>query len=107
MDDLMWENVDRLDRWIDAGSPNSPEQQRILRVLKVSEEAGEAAQAVIGVTGQNPRKGVSHTWEDVENELVDVALSALVALRAINPQAREVFEARMRSSRAWLDENGL
>jgi len=50
-----------------------------VRVLKVVEEAGEAAAAYIGMTGANPRKGVTHTLGDVESELLDVALTALVA----------------------------
>jgi NTP pyrophosphatase (non-canonical NTP hydrolase) len=60
-------------------------------MLKLSEEVGEVAQAVIGTTGQNPRKGVTHTWEDVEAELCDVVITALVALRTLTPEAREVF----------------
>jgi len=50
------------------------------RVCKVSEESGEVVAALIGVTGQNPRKGVTHTWDDVEEELYDVALTALAAI---------------------------
>jgi hypothetical protein len=37
--------------------------------MKIGEEVGETNQAVIGVLGQNPRKGVTHTWEDVHAEL--------------------------------------
>ncbi|MFF1406199.1 MazG-like family protein [Streptomyces sp. NPDC058294] len=64
----------------------------LLRILKLSEEVGEVAEAVIGATGQNPRKGVTHTWEDVQAELCDVAITALVALRTLTPDARQVFE---------------
>jgi hypothetical protein len=46
---------------------------------------------VIGALGHNPRKGVSHTWQDVEAELCDVAVTALVALRTLTPDARDVF----------------
>jgi NTP pyrophosphatase (non-canonical NTP hydrolase) len=60
-------------------------------MLKLSEEVGEVAQAVIGATGQNPRKGVTHTWDDVQAELCDVVITALVALRTLTPDAREVF----------------
>jgi hypothetical protein len=49
------------------------------------------AQAVVGATGQNPRKGTSHTWDDVQSELCDVAVTALVALRTLTPDAPEVF----------------
>lgn len=51
-----------------------------MRLMKLVEEAGEVMQAYIGMTGQNPRKGVTHTREDVAAELCDVILTAVVAL---------------------------
>ncbi|MEZ7006155.1 MazG-like family protein [Streptomyces sp. AD55] len=87
----LWEGVDALCHWLDAHQPVRGREGLLLRVLKLSEEVGEAAQAVIGATGQNPRKGVTHTWQDVEAELCDVALTALVALRTLTPEAPEVF----------------
>ncbi|MEU7978350.1 MazG-like family protein [Micromonospora sp. NPDC049081] len=54
-----------------------------LRILKVTEEAGEVASAWIGTIGQNPRKGVTHTREDVAGELADVVLTALVAIGSL------------------------
>ncbi|MFJ8232516.1 MazG-like family protein [Streptomyces sp. NPDC094448] len=68
----------------------------MLRVLKLAEEVGETAQAVIGVSGQNPRKGYSHTWRDVESELCDVVLTAMVALRTLTPDAEQVFAEHVR-----------
>jgi NTP pyrophosphatase (non-canonical NTP hydrolase) len=50
------------------------------RVGKVQEEAGEVMAALIGFTGENPRKGITHTADDVVNELLDVALTALCAV---------------------------
>ncbi|MEV0635879.1 MazG-like family protein [Streptomyces sp. NPDC050619] len=87
----LWAAVDDLWTWLEANGPISGEQGLLLRMLKLSEEVGEVAQAVIGATGQNPRKGVTHTWEDVEAELCDVVITALVALRTLTPDAREVF----------------
>lgn len=49
------------------------------RLAKVSEECGEVIEAWIGVTNQNPRKGVTHTRDDVAKELLDVAVTALAA----------------------------
>lgn len=49
------------------------------RISKVAEEYGEVVAAYIGATGQNPRKGVTHTREDVVKELIDVAIAALGA----------------------------
>jgi NTP pyrophosphatase (non-canonical NTP hydrolase) len=91
MHDATWDTVDRLAAWLDRETGLPPEQDRLLRMLKLSEEAGEVAQAVIGATGQNPRKGTSHTWEDVQSELCDVIVTAMVALRSLTPEARKVF----------------
>ncbi|MBZ4320756.1 MazG-like family protein [Streptomyces huiliensis] len=90
-----WNTVERLVEWLDAESTVSPEMARLLRVLKISEEAGEVAEAIHGVTGSNPRKGDSHTWEDVEAELCDVILTGMVALKTITPNAAEAFERRL------------
>lgn len=54
-----------------------------IKILKVQEEAGEVAEAYIGALGVNPRKGNTHTMGDVAGELIDVALTALVAYCAI------------------------
>ena len=59
--------------------------ETLCRALKVQEEAGEMAQAVIGVLGQNPRKGITHTWDDVVYEAIDTALSALVLAETVQP----------------------
>ncbi|MFJ8044561.1 MazG-like family protein [Kitasatospora sp. NPDC096147] len=95
MDTGTWETVERLVGWLDRESVHSPEAERLLRILKVSEEAGEVARAVIGATGQNPRKGTTHSWTDVQHELCDVALTALVALRSLTPDAASVFAERL------------
>lgn len=50
-----------------------------VQLLKLTEECGEVAEAYIGATGANPRKGYSHSHEDVRSELLDVAITALVA----------------------------
>lgn len=90
MDDV-WEHVRMITEWLDERSAPT-EDPRILRVFKISEEVGEVAQAVIGATGQNPRKGVTHTWEDVEVELCDVILAAMVALESVaGDKAVDVF----------------
>ncbi|ADI08821.1 MULTISPECIES: MazG-like family protein [Streptomyces] len=88
-----WATVQRLVAWLDTESrPMTPEVARLLRVLKISEEAGEVAEAIHGVMGGNPRKGAGHTWADVERELCDVILTAMVALASLTPDARKRFE---------------
>lgn len=77
-----WSTIHRLVAWLDQ--TNGRDQHEItLRLLKLTEETGEVAQAWIGATGQNPRKGVTHTRADVAEELVDVIVTASVALVSI------------------------
>jgi NTP pyrophosphatase (non-canonical NTP hydrolase) len=90
-----WDTVEQLVGWLDAEQAVPPEMARLLRVLKITEEAGEVAEAVHGATGSNPRKGNSHTWDDVQTELCDVILTSMVALRTITPDAAKVFEGRL------------
>ncbi|WP_146778960.1 MazG-like family protein [Actinomadura craniellae] len=67
--------------------------------MKIAEEFGEAVQAYIGVTGQNPRKGVHGTRDDVQKELADVIITAGIAMIAIaggdTEDARAHLEKRL------------
>jgi NTP pyrophosphatase (non-canonical NTP hydrolase) len=74
----------RLSAWIDAsyGEIHSEVHAR-RRVDKLMEECGEVGQALGGWFGENPRKGVTHTREDVLKELLDVALTALGAWESL------------------------
>lgn len=95
-----WDNIGQLVAWLDREAPQdmTPNMQRMMRVLKIGEEFGEVAEALHGVTGSNPRKareGESHTWDDVEKELCDVVLTAMVALRTITPDAGKIFEENL------------
>ncbi|KUN05473.1 hypothetical protein AQI95_16115 [Streptomyces yokosukanensis] len=87
----LWDTIEGLWEWLEEHQPHGGREGLLLRLLKLSEEVGEVAQAVIGATGQNPRKGVSHEWADVESELCDVVITALVALRTLSPEPREVL----------------
>jgi NTP pyrophosphatase (non-canonical NTP hydrolase) len=91
----LWKSVDALWAWLETDQPVSGREGLLLRMLKLSEEVGEVSEAVIGAIGQNPRKGVSHTWEDVQGELCDVVITALVALRTLTPDTRETFMAHL------------
>jgi NTP pyrophosphatase (non-canonical NTP hydrolase) len=57
-----------------------PELVMRRRVGKVSVEAGELADAIEGFTGENPRKGVYATRDDVIKELIDCASASLCAV---------------------------
>ncbi|WP_434741254.1 MazG-like family protein [Micromonospora sp. SH-82] len=67
-------------------------EQQTLQILKIVEEAGEVAAAWIGTVGQNPRKGVTHTVDDVAAELADVAFTALVAIAGLGRDPEQVMD---------------
>ena len=71
------------------------EHEIAMRLMKVVEEAGEVSAAYIGMTGQNPRKGVTHTRADVADELCDVIISATVALHAFTTAPPAVLDAKL------------
>jgi NTP pyrophosphatase (non-canonical NTP hydrolase) len=94
MDDA-WDAISEIVEWLDSASTLPPEQERLLRIMKITEEAGEVSSAVTGTIGQNPRKGITHTWDDVAAELCDVTLTSMVALATLNPDARKVFSEHL------------
>lgn len=66
-----------------------------LRVMKIGEELGEAIEALIGMQGWNPRKGVTHTLEDLEDELSDVLITAWMALASVSFDPNAVADQRL------------
>ena len=88
---LLWQVVAQQKAWLDTHPDTDPALAVPLRVLKVAEEAGEAAAALIGTTGQNPRKGRSHTDADLAAELCDVITAASVALATVVPDPERVL----------------
>ncbi|MFF5706015.1 MazG-like family protein [Streptomyces sp. NPDC012794] len=94
MNSTSWDTVRALaDRFEVAAAARGvhPPQSHLLQVLKIGEEFGEAAQAVIGATGSNPRKGYSHSWDDVHDEVCDVIITGMVALARMRPDAAAYF----------------
>jgi len=89
-----WATIRGLVDWLDAQNGRS-DHELAMRTLKVTEEAGEVAAAYLGVHGQNPRKGRSHGWSDVMDELVDVIVTASVALATITDRPQEVLDAKL------------
>lgn len=66
--------------WIDESPANVARSQMesfLLRALKIGEENGELVAEIIGMTGQNPRKGVTSDVLQVIEEGLDVAVTAL------------------------------
>jgi NTP pyrophosphatase (non-canonical NTP hydrolase) len=90
-----WQTIAHLAGRLEDHSTLAREQRILLQLLKIQEEAGEVAEAVIGAMGQNPRKGHSHTWDDVEAEVCDVIVTGMVALMRMNPDAPAVFARHM------------
>lgn len=90
-----WATIGEITSRLDASSALPPETEKLMRIMKLTEEAGEVTQAVIGVMGQNPRKGITHTWDDVHAELCDVIFTAMVALTTLAPDAPKIFDAHL------------
>lgn len=70
-----------ISRWIDESPANkgrAPLEALLLRALKIGEENGEMVANIIGWTGQNPRKGVTATLDEVIDEALDIAATALM-----------------------------
>src|SRR5690349_20937330 len=90
MENSLFGAVHAAANWLDEHNGAS-QTELSLRVLKVAEEVGEAAAAWIGATGQNPRKGITHTYADVAVELADVAFTALVAIDSLGLDPAEAM----------------
>ncbi|GAA2156464.1 hypothetical protein GCM10009760_57460 [Kitasatospora kazusensis] len=101
-----WATVRQLVTWLDQRNGGG-DHETAMRLMKLSEEVGETMQAYIGATGQNPRKGVTHTRTDVADELCDVIVTAMVALDRFTPDPQEHLAAKIQRiaerSRAQLD----
>jgi hypothetical protein len=100
-DTIDWQIVESVDRWLDEEVSqeyrDQPLAQDWARVAKVIEELGETIDAMIGFTGQNPRKGVVYSKEDMLYEIADTALTAIFALHHFTKNssvAREILRRK-------------
>jgi hypothetical protein len=92
--------LDRLHKhFADDGGVTLP-----LQLIKIQEELGEAAEAYVGMTGSNPRKGVTHTADDVAMELADVAITAMLAIRFAGFEVNPILAAQAAKTEQRLDE---
>ena len=90
MDATTWKLVEKLRVWLDENAvEDTHENVKMWRVLKIGEEFGEVAEAMHGAAGANPRKGASHTHDDVVKELCDVIVTSMVALGTWAPEDAE------------------
>jgi NTP pyrophosphatase (non-canonical NTP hydrolase) len=99
---LVLEVVARATAWLDAHNGRS-QHEVTHRILKLVEEVGEVAQAPIGQLGQNPRKGVTHSRDDVAAELADVVVTAPVALHSLDLDPATVLACKARAIAARLE----
>lgn len=90
-----WQTIRDLVAWLDRENGRSP-HETAMRLMKIGEEAGEVMQAYIGMVGQNPRKGTTHTSADVADEPCDVILTAAVALHQFTDDPAAHFDAKLR-----------
>lgn len=78
----MFADISRINAWLDQSNFRmNPELDESMRIMKIGEEYGETVAAYIGMTGQNPRKGVTHSRSDVLAELSDVVITAMCAIQ--------------------------
>ncbi|MEV6669943.1 MazG-like family protein [Streptomyces sp. NPDC051162] len=107
MSSALWPVTARIVTALDAVN-GIGDHETVMRLLKVGEEAGEASAAYIGMTGQNPRKGATHTRADVADELCDVIIAAAVALHAFTTRPSAVLDAKLHAAagrlNAWTPE---
>ena len=97
----LFDDMARINAWLENANGFSAHEDS-MRVMKVGEEFGEAIEAYIGMTGQNPRKGVTHSPEDLLSELADVAITAMCAMVHFSAGAGVSAERRAIIARAHL-----
>ncbi|MFF4228012.1 MazG-like family protein [Streptomyces sp. NPDC001820] len=102
MSATLWPVTARIAAVLDQAN-GTGEHEMAMRLLKVTEEAGEVAAAYIGMTGQNPRKGTTHTPADVADELCDVIITAAVALHAFSAASPAVLDAKLHAAARRLN----
>jgi NTP pyrophosphatase (non-canonical NTP hydrolase) len=102
MNYIPWNELEQLDTWLDSRVSEQylkhPLAQDWARISKIGEEYGEAVQAFIGYTGQNPRKGFTHDYEDVINELADTLFTALLAIQHMT---KDIDTTRTMIEKRW------
>ncbi|MGW2010912.1 MazG-like family protein [Streptomyces nigrescens] len=91
----LWQAASTAVAWLNTTNVPS-DHETAMRLMKLTEEAGEVMQAYIGLQGQNPRKGQTHTADDVAAELCDVILTAAVALHEFTDQPAATLDHHMR-----------
>lgn len=84
-----------LDAMLGPGYENQPLALDWSRITKVCEEAGEVWKAHSKLTGENPRKGVCGTENELLEELGDTASAALCAIQHITKDVLRTWSVFM------------
>jgi hypothetical protein len=88
----LWSTAAAAAHWL-AETNGHGDHETAMQIMKITEEAGEVTSAYIGMTGQNPRKGTTHTAGDVVAELCDVILAAATALHRFTGEPATALDA--------------
>ncbi|GAA1193983.1 NTP pyrophosphatase (non-canonical NTP hydrolase) [Kitasatospora gansuensis] len=92
-----WKTINSLASNLSSRSQLPIEQQWLVQVVKLQEECGEVAEAAIGALGENPRKGFSHSWDDVRSEACDVIVTGMVLLARMGGDPEWFFREHLRT----------
>lgn len=85
-----WSLAKAMVAWLDRRNPRDEAGlEELQRLTKLGEEVGEVFVAYSGMRGNNPRKGWTHTREDVANEIMDVIFGGMVALVSWTPEGAD------------------
>lgn len=101
-----------LSAWIDEQNRELGRNEEALtwgRLAKLSEEVGEVIEAYIGATGQNPRKGFTHTNLHVIDELADVVVTGLAAIEHMTNnqgQSMDIVRDKIFLVKGRAEQNG-
>jgi NTP pyrophosphatase (non-canonical NTP hydrolase) len=107
------EAVEKVDAHIDSATAAEYRAQPLAahwaRVTKVCEEAGEVWSALSKYTGENPRKGVCGTEEELLGELGDTLSAAICAIQHLTKDTDRtwaVVSAALAKARSRVPEAG-
>lgn len=103
-------SVAAISKWIDESPGYSgldPEAHLWRRCMKIVAETGEAHDALCGMIGENPRKGITHTKDDLLGELLDVAVAALGAVEHLTGNEGKSSDMLMDKIEFILERAGL
>lgn len=96
-----------LDRDVAERYQGQPLAQDWARVAKVVEEAGEAIAELIGMTGQNPRKGITSDEDKLLGELADVALTGIYAMQHFTKDSTRTLDLLLAKAKYHCGRVGI